>query len=69
MLTVRSATGSYGKPLGVSGNKYHLGIASLLSQGGAGSNPAAAAKKSLHRRQNRNTETTAGRYQNKWSKK
>ena len=33
-----------GQPLGVSGNKYHLGIASLLSQGGAGSNPAAAQK-------------------------
>jgi hypothetical protein len=51
---------SFGQPLGVSGNKYHLGIASLIDHGDAGSNPAAAAKKSLHRRQSRNTETTAG---------
>jgi len=32
----------YGQPLGVSGNKYHLGIASLIDQGDAGSSPAAA---------------------------
>ena len=36
---------SFGQPLGVSGNKYHLGIASLIDQGDAGSNPAAAQKK------------------------
>jgi hypothetical protein len=35
----------YGQPLGVSGNEYHLGLAPLIGQGDAGSNPAAAANK------------------------